>query len=170
MAYADLLTIQTLNTGDILSAACMTQVRNNEEFLIDPPAVSVSNSAGQTVASTVDASMNADTELFDNNSMHSTTVNTSRITIQTSGRYIIVMTVAWPVDVDGYRLLGVRVDGTTTYNVATVPAAPSLPTIISGTKMLTLTAGQYVECRTRHTAGNDLDVELREFGAYFLTR
>lgn len=170
MAYADLLTVQTLNTGDILTAACMTQVRNNDEFLVDPPAVSVNNSTGQTIASTVDAAMTADTESFDNGSLHSTSVNTSRITIQTTGRYMFLATVAWPVDVDGYRLLGFRVDGTTTYNVATVPAAPSLPTLISGAKMLALTAGQYVECMTRHTAGNNLSVELRELAAYFLTR
>lgn len=170
IAYQDLLLLQSLGTGDVLTAATMTQVRLNDEYLVDPPAVSVYNSVGQTVASTVDASMDADSELFDNDSMHSTTTDTSRITVQTAGRYLFLMTVAWPANSTGYRLLGLRRDGTTTDNVATVPAAPSVPTLISGSKMLTMTAGSYVECRTRHTAGVDLAVELREFAAYFLTR
>lgn len=168
--YVDIATLQTIAAGQPLSSATVQQIRDNGEFLIDPPACSVYQSTSQTVASTVDASMNANSELFDNNSMHSTSSSTSRITAQTAGRYLFVMTVAWPFDADGYRLLGLRVNATTTYNVATVGASPSVPTIISGSKMLTLAAGDYVECRTRHTAVDDLAVELREFAATFLTR
>src|SRR5678815_101030 len=98
MAYADPLTIQTLNVNDILTAAVMMCFRNNGEFLIDPPAFSVFNSTAQSVADATATALTADSESFDNAAWHSTGSNTSRATCTTAGRYLPFATVQYAAD------------------------------------------------------------------------
>lgn len=171
MAYADLLTVQTLNTGDILTAACLTQIRNNGEFLINPPACSVFKAASVSVANNTLTQLVADSEIFDNDSMHSTSVNTSRITAQTAGRYLAFATVFFDVDADGIRNVKFRVNGTTTYECMQVPAVSATQgCIITGVRAIPMVAGDYFEVLVLHTAGAGLSTLLLEAGATFMTR
>ena len=174
MAYADLLTIQTLNTGDVLTAACMTQARDNEEFLIDPPAVSVFASASQTVTSATFEFLTADSENFDNDSMHSTATLTSRITIQTPGRYLFFSCVRLeqPV-VTGNLTVRFMVNNTTSYVIGLheVTSSAGHETIVSGSRTIgPLVAGDYVSVESRHSAAGDAEHTLDEFAATFITR
>jgi hypothetical protein len=172
MAYAALTTIQTLNTGDILTAACMQQVNANGEFLIDPPAASVYNNAAQSVAngSGSATALTANSEYFDNDTMHSTSVNTSRITATTAGRYLFVAQVQFAANATGNRRVGFLHNGTTTYQSALVGGTGTNSTILTAVKLLTLAATDYVECTVWQTSGGNLDVTLLEYGATFLTR
>lgn len=171
MAYADLLTVQTLNTGDILTAACMTQVRNNGEFFIDPPAASVFNSAVQSISNNTTTALTANSENFDNASMHSTSVNTARITITTAGRYLFLATVLFANSATGYRRVSFRVDGATAYGgISGLVDAANVGARITAGRSLVLTAGQYVEVTCLQTSGGALDATLEEFVAIFMTR
>lgn len=169
MAYADLLTIQTLNTGDILTAAAMTQVRNNDEFLIDPPACSVFNSAVQSITNNTLTALTANSEFFDNAAMHSTSTNTSRITATTAGRYEVCAAVNWAASATGERLLEFFVNATTRYGAGVYPAPATVAQTV-GSRTITLAAGDYVECRVRQISGGALDATLLEFVALFRTR
>lgn len=171
MAYADLNTIHNPTAGQVPPASWGDQIRDNFEFLIDPPACSVYNSAAQTIANATTTSMTADSENFDNNSMHSTSTNTSRITFTTAGRYLCFATVQFAADVDGVRNVKFRINGATEYECVQVPAVSSVSSIvITATRAFVFAASDYVECRVSHTAGNNLSVTLLEFGATFLTR
>lgn len=171
MAYADLLTVQTLNTGDVLTAALMTQSRNNEEFLIDPPAASVFNSAAVSVASSVTlAALSADSENYDNNAMHSTSVNTSRITIQTAGRYEVGTVLSFAANATGNRATAFRVNGVTDYTVDLRGGFGTNTNTISGSRTLVLAAADYVEVFTWQNSGGALNITLAEFYAIFRTR
>lgn len=173
MAYADLSTIQTTDPGDPLTAAWCDQVRDNEEFLIDPPACSVSHSTNQTVSNNTRTAMLADTELFDNDSMHSTASQTSRITCQTPGRYLICATVRTGTNQTGHREVQIWVNGVGTgddYNIGRHDCAGDTSTVISGSRAVVLGAGDYIECTLEHNAGVDITTALEEFAAYFMTR
>jgi hypothetical protein len=171
VAYADLATVQTTDPGDVLTAAWCDQVRDNEEFLIDPPACSVFASGAQSVADDTGTDLTANSENFDNDSMHSTSSDTARITIQTPGRYLVFGQVVFAADADGRRALLFRVNNTTDYNVQAVLSVGAINSMaISGVRALTLAAGDYVTCRVVHTAGGSLNVTLNEFASFFMTR
>jgi len=169
--YVDLNTIHNPATGTIAPAAWGDQARDNLEFLVDPPFCSVFNSAAVSLADNTATAMLANSENFDNDAMHSTVSNTSRITIQTTGRYQFIGSVNFAGDADGVRQVAFRIDGTTT-----IPPSSQVGGTATGSIGLTLvanialTAGQYVECIARHTAGNALNCILQEFSAMFITR
>lgn len=169
MAYAAL---GPFSTGDILTAADMTQARDNDEFLIDPPTCSVYNNAAVSTTTAVLTTMAANSENFDNDSMHSTVTNNSRITFTTAGRYLVMACVVWDANTTGERLVDFLVDGTTQYVGIAVSAntSGSQNTGLTASRMIVATAGQYVECRTRQRSGGNLNAQLYEFAAQFLTR
>ncbi len=171
MAYADLLTIQTLNTGDILTAAAMTQVRNNGEFLIDPPACSIKETTAQSVPDGVLTALTSNEENFDSDSMHSVTTSTSRITMQTAGRYLLVATVEFASNVTGHRQFEFLLNGSAAYGLVRVDrVSTGNATLMSGARPFVFTAGQYAELRVLHIAGVALNVTMLDFSAYYLSR
>ena len=172
MPYVDPNTVHNPTTGAVIPASWGDNVRDNLEFLIDPPACSVYGSAVQVLTDNTAAAILADSELFDSAAMHSTSSNTSRITIPTGlgGRYMIVATVFFESNGTGARIVRLRVDGSTNTDMLAVGGSAASSTVLSFSKPLVLTAGQYVEIMGLQTSGGDLDVQLTDFSAYFLTR
>lgn len=171
MPYVDLNTIHNPATGTIAPASWGDQVRDNLEFLIDPPYCSVFNSAVQNIANNTNVALTANSENFDNNAMHSTVSNTSRMTIQTAGRYQFISTVAFASNGTGLRQILFRIDGTTfitpSVQITAVTGSVTSPLLVAN---IALNAAQYVECMVRQTSGGALDVTLTEFAAMFVTR
>jgi hypothetical protein len=170
VAYVDPATILTTDPGDVLTAAWCDTVRDDLEFIIDPPQCSVYASSAQTVANNSTVTLTANSENYDNDSMHSTVTNNSRITFQTAGRYEIFANVEYAADADGYRRLSFLFNGATSYGGQTVYAAPTVATRLSAQRSIIAAAGQYVEVQVAHTAGADLSVTLDEFRAKFESR
>lgn len=170
MAYVDIATLQTIAAGQPLSAATVQQIRDNEEFLIDPPACSVYNSTTQSLTSAVVTTLTANSEFFDNDSMHSTSSNTSRITVQTAGRYLFIAATEFASNATGTRSTLFHKNATTDYNAMHVPAASGVTTNLIAVRAVVMAAGDYMEVRGFQSSGGALDITLREFAAYFLTR
>lgn len=172
MPYVDPNTVHNPATGTVAPAAWGDTIRDDLEFLIDPPACSVFNSSSVVVASATSAFLAANSENFDNDAMHSTVSLTSRITGQTAGRYLFTVSLQYsdPGGATGNRWASLRVNGTTTFENMLVPAAVGNSTIVTATKHLVLAAGDFVEARAFHTQGANLNVTLLEFAALFLTR
>lgn len=173
MAYVDPQSVHNPATGAVAPAAWGDTVRDCLEFLIDPPACSVYNSAAQSVANgTAQVVLNANSENFDNAAMHSTVTNPSRITIQTSGRYLIGCTVLYDADVDGRRVTQFLINGATVLfgDVRNANISAAVTPRASVTRTYVFTAGDYVEVTASHNSGAALDVTLNEFFALFLTR
>ena len=173
MAYVDVATIQTTDPGDPLTAAWCDQVRDNQEFLVDPPVCAVYHSTTQAVASSTQFWLEADSELYDNDSMHSTVTNTGRITAQTAGRFLAIATVIFEANttVPAYRSVRFRVNGGSSVETTRFPSAGVNTTMVpTGVRTFVLSAGDYVEAGCIHNAGVDLDVTLDEFLLLHLTR
>jgi hypothetical protein len=172
LSYIDPQTIHNPSPGGVAPASWGDVIRQDLEFLIDPPACSVFNNAAQTVATgTTGAALTANSENFDNNSMHSTATNTSRITAQTAGRYLFLATVNFANNATGLRNVFFRVNGVTDYPGASVPpVASGNSTTITGVRSIVCAATDYVECWGSQTSGGNLSVTLLEFVGLFFTR
>lgn len=175
MSYTDPDSVHVPTTGAVAPAAWGTVVRDDLEFLIDPPSCSVFNSGTQSVPSQTSpfTILNADSENFDNDGMHSTVSNTSRLTVQTAGRYWVQTVVSFDADATG-GLRGCRfvVNGSSQVNTgASLPPAASGNTVINAAFPFTLAVGDFVEVEVRqNSTGGNLGVLLAEFSASFRTR
>jgi hypothetical protein len=174
MPYVDLNTIHNPATGTVPPATWGDQVRDNLEFLIDPPATSVTHSAQETTVHNTIKTLAADTENFDNNAMHSTVTNNSRITIQTAGRYIFGASISWVASAVGPNAHLVRflVNGTDNYDISQhLSIGDGARALVqSGTRTLTLAVSDFVEVQVRQVEAANQNVQLQEFYATFLTR
>lgn len=163
-------TPRTWATNEVVTSANMnTHVRDNLAFLGTPPRCSVSNSAAVAVTTATATILNANTEAYDNDTMHSTVSNTSRITINTAGVYLFVGRINYQPNASGDRSISFKIDGTTQIDGPANPAATSgISTICCFSSFLSLTATQYVECQAYQTSGGNLNATLVEFSAVLL--
>ncbi len=176
MAYADLNTIHDPATGTVAPAAWGDQVRDNFEFLVDPPVCSIADPTGSSVATATTVALGAAaTESFDNDAMHSDVTDRGRITVQTPGRYLLMGTVFYSPHVGAdtaFIRVSLRVNGVTAYGGMQIKgqAAADEGIRIQATRSLVLAAGDYVEVTTFHSLGGTITATLDEFLAMFLTR
>jgi hypothetical protein len=79
----------TAVAGTVLTAATWnSNVRDAFNFLLSPPTCELRQTVAQSIANGGSGTvLNLDTEDIDNDGMHSTVTNTSRVTAQTAGRY-----------------------------------------------------------------------------------
>jgi hypothetical protein len=78
----------TYTAGTILTASQLnTNLRDGVNFLINRPVCQARQTVTQNLTTGSAAALLLDTEDVDNDNMHSTTTNTSRLTAVTAGRY-----------------------------------------------------------------------------------
>lgn len=122
----------------------------------------------QSVADDTDAAMTADdADRFDTDGFHSTSSNTSRMTIPAglAGKYLARAEVSFAADADGYRSIFFKVTGATVEHtrVRVASAGSAVATGLATLAILDLAAGDYVETWVRHTAGAATNVTLQDF-------
>ena len=169
MAYVDISTLMTIAPGEPLPAAVVQQIRDNDEFLIDPPLCSVRASGAQSIANNSGTALAANTELFDNDSMHSTSSNTERITIQTPGRYRFSTRIEFASSGTGTREIRFYKNGSSLG--AAFSMNPNAGTLVVTTYWEDVSvASDYYHVSVVQTSGGNLDVILRSFSAMYLSR
>jgi hypothetical protein len=167
VAFSDLNLIHNPATGTIPPATWGDQIRANFVALGAKPACSVYNSAVQAVTTGGTGEvLTANSEAYDSDSMHSTSVATSRITFNTAGLYLVCATVQFAFNTTGNRGLSFKVDGTTNVERMLVPACQGAnSTVLTATYFGPFAAAEFIEARAVHTVGSDLNVTLLEFSA-----
>lgn len=99
----------------ILTAADLnTHVRDNLSFLYSPPKVYASRSAAKSITNATVTQYDFDQESYDTDAMHSTSTNTTRVTIKTAGVYVFTAAVSWASNTTGRRLAQFLINGATT--------------------------------------------------------
>ena len=78
-----------------------------------PPACRVYNNAAIPITQSVNTALTFNSERVDTDAMHSTVTNTGRITFNTAGEYIVGVNVEWAFNATSFRLLGIRLNGST---------------------------------------------------------
>lgn len=97
-------------------------------------------------------------ERYDTDGIHSPTVNNSRLTCKTAGKYGISVTATWAVNVAGFRSLQLKINGTT---VIAIQAEHGLTTEAGHQELSTIYAlavGEFMEVIAYQTSGVALNV------------
>ena len=85
-------TIPTVSTGDVYTATAHNNIVTNVNNTRVPPMCRLFNSATLTPYTT-NTAITWNSESYDTDDMHSTSANTSRITFQTAGVYLLTATI-----------------------------------------------------------------------------
>jgi hypothetical protein len=158
-------------TGAVAPAAWGVVVNDDLNFLIDPPNCSVYNNAAVSVSTSSATILNANSENFDNDAMHSTVSMPSRITFQTPGRYNCTASAQFGANANGFRQIEFLHNGVAIpASVARIPAVSGVDSYVKTFIKVTASVGDYVEARVFQNSGSSLNVTLVEFTAEFLTR
>ena len=142
------------------SAAQMNaHIRDNLNFLYSAPACRVYNRAAISIANATWTALTFNSERFDNNTMHSTSSNTGRITFTTAGRYLLTFAAEFAANATGFRQISM--DHSVTVGIAseTVPVVSAA----AATAMDTAThwacaAAEYATAFCYQTSGGNLNV------------
>jgi hypothetical protein len=161
-------TTQTFTAGEkVTSAKLNAATKTPLDFLLNPPRVNAYSSATTTVASTTSTAtlVTLESESWDTDSMHSTTSNTSRITINTSGQYLVTFYARFPSNSTGFRMLNLRANAGGLYSqgstISTIilPATNGDVTFVTRTFELSLVAGDYYELFAQQNSGSSLALQ-----------
>jgi hypothetical protein len=127
----------------------------------DPPRCRVYNSANISITSGTATALTFDTETYDVGAMHSTSVNTGRITCPTDGAgwYTIGGCVRFAANTTGYREVKIQFNGTTDLAIQRVPNSGATDdSRLSITTDFLMTPGDYVELVVAQNSGGALNV------------
>lgn len=112
---------------------------------------SISSGAGFTTVT-------FDSELFDQGGLHSTSVNTGRITVVVPGLYLLYAQVAWDANATGIRTCTIEKNGSGVSEVTHVIAGSASAQNEAVTKLVVAVAGDYYEFRVGQTSGGNLNI------------
>jgi len=114
----------------------------------------VYNSTTQSISNATNTKITFDTESYDTNSYHSTTTNTSRFTIPTTGYYRLDAQISFDANATGSREISIWKNGGQIVDYRTGAATQaSVPTTISCCAQVSATAGDYFEINIYQTSG-----------------
>lgn len=116
------------------------------------------NSAAISVANGTPTALTFDSERFDTDTGHSTSVNTSRITFTTAGTYMVGGSLQWGANTVGYRYVGVRSNGSTLIAVLSVPVRADGFCDLAISTLYAFSAGDYIELVAQQSSGGALNV------------
>lgn len=151
--------ITTRSTGFLITASAWNELVDAINFIWSgAPTVKVYNSANISVPNNTETALTFDTELWDTDGMHDTVSQTERLTCVTAGKYYIHACVEFAAGNTGYRLLSIRLNGSTYLARIKVQAATSSqPTILALSTEADLVAADYVELTAWHTQGSAIN-------------
>jgi hypothetical protein len=121
------------------------------------PAARVTNSNDEAVANGLPTTLTFDTNAYDNDSIHSTTTNPSRLTAPLRGIYEVTGQVEWSTDSSGYIGAQIGKDGTEQVGAdVRVPAPSGISSFEQVTAQVQLNVGDYVELVVQQSSGATL--------------
>lgn len=165
--------------GQKLTAAQLSSMTAVTDFWANPPRCSVYQNTVTSFTSGTYAVVLFDAELFDivqsgDSEMHSTSTNTSRITIRTTGKYEVAAQLAFAANSTGNRLLqirqnagGVQTNGTLLLQSGVTPSVGTTTYVSPPPVEHQLAAGDHVELFGLQTSGGALN-SVTSLGLTFL--
>lgn len=164
MAYT---TPTTRSTGNVLSASNWnTDMVDNVKWLAHEssggaPMARVYNSTNFSVATASLTAITFNSERFDVGSCHSTSSNTSRLTVPSGGGgvYEIGGCVQYAANATGVRSTSVYLNGTTPIAVNSLPSVAAVAFAHQVSCFYRLSAADYVELCIYQTSGGNLNIE-----------
>jgi hypothetical protein len=159
----------TAVAGAVLTAAQWnSNVRDAVNFLLSPPTCELRQTVAQSIANGGSGTaVNLDTEDIDNDGMHSTVTNTSRVTAQTAGRYQFGGGVVYAANATNRRICWWALNGTAVTGSEATTAGSAVAGGSTGpaarTKSVFLNVGDYVELVAFQDSGGVLNTAVATF-------
>jgi hypothetical protein len=153
-------TPRTWTAGETVTASVMnTHVRDNLDYLKGVvQGTRVRRSSTYSMATgTTDIPIPWTAEDFDDGNWHDNSTNNTRITVSEAGLYLIIGQLTWVTNGTGYRVVGIRLDGSTILS-RTQSAPAGTYTSIHTTTIHKASAGAYYEVVGVQNSGGALDV------------
>lgn len=121
---------------------------------------SLYNSANISVANVSNVVLTFNSEFYDTDGYHSTSSNTSRITVPSgkAGKYLINAKIVWASNATGVRVIHFQKNGTLDNNVVCLTAVNGDETRMGAAMVYDLAVGDYVELVTYQSSGGSLNV------------
>jgi len=150
----------TVVTGTTIASTWGNSVKAATDYLANPPACRVYNSANISIAvSGTPQMLTYDSERYDTNSMHSTSSLTGRITFNTAGLYVVNSQVFFANNPTGERFVAIVLNGATVIVRNQFGAnASGGPWRAQATTIYKFAVGDYVETQVYQTSGAALNV------------
>lgn len=148
------------------------------DVLTNPPACQAFSSVNLSIANDTLTAVTFNSENFDTHTMHSPTVNPTRITIPADGPYVANFVFAFAPHLTGDRLGYIRVNGTELYPPVSKPTVGTWPGQTAGNTAdmeagITMEiqdeflAGDYLEALVRQTSGGALTLVAESYSPVF---
>lgn len=125
----------------------------------------VTRTAAQTIPTSTDTAVAFDAEDYDTDTMHSTSSNTSRLTMTTAGKYLIICGGRFEANANGLRDSYIRKNGTTIIGPSYRQLGSTAAIFLNTSVIDTFAANDYVEFLLFQDSGGDLIFE-RSAGRY----
>jgi hypothetical protein len=151
--------------GEVPSAAKFNwNIRDLGNFLMGPPRAAVYRSSGQSIPDQVWTPIAFNAEYYDSDGMHASTGFTNRITINTTGLYLIRSTTTFAGNTAGRRGQAVRKNANGDIAQGTNVADQWYPVTVNAVQARAeftteheLAAGEYIEQFVWHSVGSALN-------------
>ncbi len=118
----------------------------------------VYNDATISIVTATDTALTFNQERYDNDSIHSIIVNTSRLTCKTAGEYKMNGHVSFAPDAIGWRQVSIDVNGVTRIASETKVPDGSIQCMFSISTEYPLAVNEYIELIVKQTKGSNLNV------------
>lgn len=122
------------------------------------PAARVFHNAAQSIANAVATAVAFNSERYDTDLIHDNVTNNSRLTCKTPGLYAIKAQIAFANAATGFRLIQIRINGTTAICDVSSPAINGDLTYIAAATDYQLIVGDYVEVVAYQTNGAAINI------------
>lgn len=116
----------------------------------NPPACRITNSIALSIPNAAETTITFDTEDYDTDTMHSTSVNTDLITFNTAGIYVLHFNCEFPTNGNGYRYVIIRETGG---NNGIAFSSNDTASVVSG-------VGFSISCTRKFAAGSSVRVRV----------
>ena len=154
----------TVTAAEFITAARMnSDWVENIRALANPPSCRVYNTAAITLGTSgVATLLTFNAERYDTDGLHSTSTNTSRLTVPAgwAGIWDIFATIEISGSATGLRQIYFRVNGATAVAAVTTNAVTGVGTQLSLSTHYKLAVGDYVEVMARQDSGGSLTVSV----------
>lgn len=134
----------------------------------------VYNNANISIPDATFTALTFNSERYDTGGLHSTSVNSGRLTCVTAGKYLITASVEFAANATGYRQIALAVNAVTLIGGQLVPTSSgSVVTQLTVTSLYHLAVNDYVVVLVGQNSGGALDVNATgnlspEFGMSFV--
>jgi len=153
----DTLTNKTLTSPTITGTGTMSGGTITTPVIVKTPMAAVYKAAAQSIPDVTVTTLTFDTERYDSDSMHSTSSNTGRMTINTAGVYLIHLTGYFASNATGFRNAYLLVNGAGPYIMENKNAVNGDVTLINFSAELDLAVNDYVEVQLYQNSGGALN-------------